>query len=411
MTTIYYEYSSRPRVLWSAFLSLLLGVQKYQTVICYSTTNFSKGKHRRDFLVQNCGMILAGAATASLLVPVDGALATTARTGSENAAYDKIMANFGAKTIPWASRSELQPTSDRALAWNQIRYRSSTLVTDAENFAPTPSSTPTFYPDWMEGYWTIQYKFNGASFPQGRKILSLRTAGAGLGTCVSLPNVGYNPPPFAMNFLKQDSDDKIGTLNVYEDLAYNLPRKFEAFWPQSKVLSVQTNGSSNNQEAKLSSSLSKLTPKCFVTGEGCTAKESPRLHLPASRFVFDFEGPTRRSGRLVQASDVSMVDTECASCFGDGTRYAASKTYSQFNINQELQTYYREFVSLESISDIDDTKTVIGKIRVAAFLPKYIRALDTEVSNEIKYDEESAVAIYDYKILMKSLDEQEAATL
>ena len=209
------------------------------------------------------------------------------------------------------------------------------------------------------------------------------------------------------NDLRSTSDSK--TLNIHEDLAYNIPRKFEAFWPQSKVLAVQTG------------SQSLITPKCFVTGQGCSSQDNPDLRLPSSRFTIDFDAPTRRSGRLAQSSDVTMVATKYGS---REMAYAASKSFSQFNINQELQTYYREFLSLEKIEhfsrskreqeDDDITPTaVVGKLRVAAFLPKFIRALDDNknAGADEDYDEGSAVAIYDYKIFMNRINESEASLL
>jgi hypothetical protein len=99
-------------------------------------------------------------------------------------------------------------------SWPLARYRASTLQ-QSNNQEPA-AAEPTFYPDWLEGYHAITYKFDKASFPQGKKILSLRAAGAGLGTCMVLPNVGYNPPVHATHFLRGGKQDL-----VYEDLAYN----------------------------------------------------------------------------------------------------------------------------------------------------------------------------------------------
>jgi len=65
----------------------------------------------------------------------------------------------------------------------------------------------------------------------------------------------------------------------------------------------------------------------------------------------------------------------------------------------------------------------MGKIRVAAFLPMYIRDMDSSSSNSgstssnnrleagSDYDEKEAVAIYDYKFFMKGVDETEAASI
>ena len=304
-----------------------------------------------------------------------------------------------AKTISWDGPS-----------FTSSRYGTSTLLSsnsNNKNTTPSPGQ-PAFYPQWMEGYYSIRYKFKGASFPQGRKILSLRTAGAGLGTCLSLPNVGNSPEaPHAMHFIKGGGNDNN---DVYEDLAYNVPRRFESFWPQAKVTSVQTNGkkvagsSSNNINRSLS-------PKCLVTGEGCTADANPNLHMPASRVAIEFDGPTRRGGRIIQSSDVTMLD--CSAQYGgNNDSYYTTKICSQYNVNQDLQTFYKEITSLRRINvDVDDD--IVGRVRVAAFLPRF--AKDMEANNNIgsgdAYDENEAVAIYNYDISMKIIDEAEAAFL
>lgn len=262
-------------------------------------------------------------------------------------------------------------------SWTNSRYRTSTL---SENNAPTPTSEILLYPEKMNGYWSIQYKFSGANFPQGKQILSTRTAGAGLGTCLVLPNVGYNPPsPHAMRYSSQT-----------DDVAYNLPRRFESFWPQAKVLSIQTNGGGS------------VTPKCFVTGEECTATENPNLHLPSSRAMMEFEGPTRRSGRQVQSWDVTLLNS---SFDRSEEEFQMQNSYSQFNPTQELQTFYKERLTLEQKNDF-----LTGKIKVAAFLPRYIQEMDmSNASGE--YDDQKAVAVYEYKVFMKSIDESEASSM
>lgn len=351
-------------------------------------------QNRRHFIVQGAMVSVASAATSTILPSLQNALASEIPQVDND--YRDAVSLLDANTISWTTKP------GETLLWNKSRYRSSTLSTNSNNSAPPPSS-PTFYPEWMEGYWSVNYKFNGASFPQGRKILSLRTAGAGLGTCLSLPNVGYNPPAHSAHFLKSDIGvDK--SLFVYEDLAYNFPRKFEAFWPQSKVLSVQTNGYRTGH-TKEDEYPPKMSPKCFVTGDGCTKEENKNLNLPASRLVMDFDGPTRRSGRLTQSCDVSLVENSCGL---SGDAYAVTKSYSQFNINQELQTFYKEIASFEKINQ--NGNMIAGKVRVAAFLPKYIKEFDAG-NDSGDYDENTAVAIYDYKVFMKSIDEIEAASL
>lgn len=343
-------------------------------------------KNRRSFIF--CGGALASASAASLALPLRSPASTPPPADT---VYGEILSLFDAKTIPWTTRA---PSSGDAPSWNDLRYRTSTLRTTVDDAAPAPAR-PAFYPAWMAGHWSVRYRFDGASFPQGRTVLSLRTAGAGLGTCLSLPNVGYSPPAHAAHFFKRSSD-------AYEDLAYNAPRKMEAFWPQSKVLSVCTDGRRRPDEVAVAG----LSTKCFVTGDGCAVEENDALHLPASRVALDFEAPTRRSGRRTQSLDVSMVEDVDGRGPGGGS-HAASRNYSQFNVDQELQTFYKEISYWE---EIEDQNQVVGKIRVAAFLPKYIKGLDAGNSAQ-DYDENSAVAVYDYKILMKSISESEAASI
>ena len=269
-----------------------------------------------------------------------------------------------------------------------------------------------------------------------------RTAGVGLGTCLGLPNVGYSPQSsFPVHFISKKNDgEQDNDHAVYEDLAYNIPRKFEFFWPQSKVLAVQTDG--NNSRSRdyrnddNSNNNNDLSPKCFVNGNGCKLNENPNLHSPSTRFVMDFEAPTRRSGRLTQSSDISLLDTVYSYSDGmikkmknsdndvlhnddqgDKPFYVASNTYSQYNRNQDLQTFYKEIISLEKrmiengplSSSISNDYDVIGKVRVAAFLPMYINNLDSSTGGN--YDEGQAVALYDYDIKMKKIEDFEAANI
>jgi len=221
-----------------------------------------------------------------------------------------------------------------------------------------------------------------------------------------------------------------------EDLAFNIPRRFEAFWPQSKVTAVRTgsarpSGESNNVSESLS-------PKCFVNGDGCTTAENPNLHSPTcTRVAFDFEGPTRNNGRLSQSTDVTMVssvavavDSYPISPVMDGagkntrtsndvydTEFVASRQFSQYNINQELQLFYKEIVFLTRPVSADtsslqqstgkllgstrpvDGKTIVnGSVRVAAFLP------------EDDTNDREAIALYNYRIKLQQIDEEDVGS-
>ena len=282
--------------------------------------------------------------------------------------------------------------SDSGSNFKENRYRTTTLLA-SNNAGPAASKMPTLYPEWLEGYWSAAYKFKSATFPQGRSILSLRAPGAGLGTCLELPNVGYNPASFPIHFIK--NEDIGESFNVYEDLAFNGPRRFEAFWPESKVLSVNVGKGDHS---------STVTPKCFVTGDGCTQEENPLLHSPSSRYAIDFDGPTRKSGRLTQTSDVTVVDSISGTSASGA--FSVSSNMSQYNVNQELQTFYKVITSYEPVGNSGDL--ALGKVRVAAFLPFYIKEMDA--GSISSYDENAAVALYDYKIRLKRIDDMEAVT-
>lgn len=201
--------------------------------------------------------------------------------------------------------------------------------------------------------------------------------------------------------MKNHDDEK--KLSVYEDWAYNFPRHYESFWPQSKVTSVQTNGQMDDDSIN-----NLLSPKCFVTGDGCTISENPSLHLPSSRYVMDFEAPTRRSGRLVQSTDVALIDSIAGMNF-DGSKYLTCRTFTQYNLNQDLQTFYKEVISLHSD---DGDERISGKVRVAAFLPYWVKEMDGMDENLADaYDENEAVALYDYDIRMQRIDSNEAAMI
>ena len=297
-----------------------------------------------------------------------------------------------------------------------IRYGTSTLASTRR--APCARSPPARYPDWMEGTWLATYKFSRATFPQGRSALNLRVPGAGIGTVLSLPNIGYNPAPFTVRYLPNDGANAIAGVadgGVYEDLAYNAPRRMEAFWTDAKVLSVRTGNSWNGQndcEALASESgENMLTPSCLVTGEGCTRGENPKLHSPATRLLLDYEGPTRagpRRGQTIDCSAVQSIVVGSAQEGETGTPILTSKQYVQYNVQQELQTYYKEICSFKRPTG-SEPQVIEGNMRVAAILP-YFLTVGSDLSQP-KHDESQALALYDYKITLKQISEEDAAML
>jgi hypothetical protein len=231
-------------------------------------------------------------------------------------------------------------------------------------------------------------------------MLSLRTAGAGLGTCLSLPNVGYNPPPFSSRFGNEDSNERDNL--TWDDWSYNTPRRLEAFWPQSKVLSVQTGHSTHD-------SSSFLTPKCKVTGENCSTQDNPDLTLPSTRLVMEFNGPTRRSGIQSQSLDVCLVGNRSGIKVGKTglTKFISTSQYVQSFPYQDLQTFFKEIMYLAPIRDESgDGKVnrVVGAVRVAGFLPK-------DASNSADYNDSLAVVLYDYKIKFDRISKDEASQM
>lgn len=284
-------------------------------------------------------------------------------------------------TIDWS------PTSRD---FSQLRYSTSSLSAK-EDVVPesTCTSLPSL-PSWMEGHWMTTYKFDGVSFPNGREQVSLTLPGAGLGTCAVLPNVGANPAPFVQRFGRNGSsfeskeDDE--SPFVVEDVAYNLPRKFEGFWPAAKVESIRVSTSLRTAE---------MSPSCLVTGEGCSLEENPYLHgKHATRCQMEFQGPTR-GGLRTQHLDMTMVDcvSKSASIPSEiNEEFLMARSFVQYNQEQELTSYYREFVSFR----MEQSDSVDGKIKgrtcVAAFLPST----------------QQSVALYNYNMEMYSITEEEA---
>ena len=289
---------------------------------------------------------------------------------------------------------------DDAVRWpgppfSEARYGMSSLSSSAGRFAPPsdPDGAATF-PPWLEGCHSARYKFARASFPQGRGVLSLRTPGAGLATCLSLPNVGYSPrAPHAVRFRGETGGGNGQGGIVFEDLAYNVPRKLESFWPESKVLSVRTNGERPGE----------LTARCTVEGEGCATDANPDLHSPSTRVAIEYDGPTARrgGGRVVRTIDATLLSHEG---WADGDSFCLASSYSQLNVEQGLQCFYREVTSLRRTGE----GSVEGKVRVAAFLPRYV---EDGGGDAREYDETSAVALYDYGVALERIDEDAALGL
>ena len=288
-----------------------------------------------------------------------------------------IEQTLSAKKIYWNDDT----INGSPVQWDQLRYGSSSLEDARRSVVPVPSKTATVFPSWIAGYWKAKYRLDNVSFPQERNKVSLQVAGVGQGTCLPLPNVGANPPAHAVKFLELGG----GKDGCYEDLAYSLPRRWEAFLPKTKVTSIQTGRDS-----------SSLSRKCMVTGEGCLASDNPSLHDPANRVRMQFTGPTRRSSSTPQTIDATILQTASGSTL-DNRSFLVKRSYAQYNVEQDLRTFYREFVSLTP-SPKDDS-IIQGIVRVAAFSPP---------DGTSSYDDSSSLVLYDYKLTLESISEAEA---
>ena len=201
--------------------------------------------------------------------------------------------------------------------------------------------------------------------------------GAGLATCLYLPNVGASPFPFSQRFLELPGSK--GT-QCFPDRAYNLPRRLEAFWNEAKTSYVQVGGESKY--------------RCFADGIGCTFEGSP-IHTPSSRLLLGFSAPNRRrTQRLDQSVDLSVIRSATAqapdstsSPLPSSSSFIAVEDVVQYNVEQELQCPYRYMLSLRPP---DSKGTIQGKMRVAGFLP-----IDEPQAKEANG---RAVAVYDYSV-------------
>jgi hypothetical protein len=109
--------------------------------------------------------------------------------------------------------------------------------------------------------------------------------------------------------------------------------------------------------------------------------------------------------------DVTLLES-CSSGSDDKLLFGTVQTCSQWNAQQELQTFYQQVSNYQKL----DTGDIVGKLRVAAFLPRYIQQMDTRSrgsnsKDDEYYNDHKAVAIYDYKVFMKPIDEMEAASI
>ena len=132
------------------------------------------------------------------------------------------------------------------------------------------------------------------------------------------------------------------------------------------------------------------------------------LHSPATRVAIEYDGPTvrRGGGRVVRTVDVTLLFHESWTDPADGDSFCLASSYSQLNVEQGLQCFYREVTSLRSTGE----GSIAGRVRVAAFLPRYVGDEDADVV-AATYDETRAVALYDYGMTLERIDEETALGL
>ena len=109
-----------------------------------------------------------------------------------------------------------------------------------------------------------------------------------------------------------------------------------------------------------------LGPECLVTGEVCITAENPDLHSPrATRAVMSYDGLTKGSRAMVsQTIDLFLVaHQEHELRTNEGLRFAASRSYVQYNIRQDLPLFYKEFLLLSTkpIEARDEGRVMKGK--------------------------------------------------
>jgi hypothetical protein len=108
----------------------------------------------------------------------------------------------------------------------------------------------------------------------------------------------------------------------------------------------------------------------------------------------EFLGPTRRGGPRTQHLDVSMVDcsTSSSSHGGDDDEFLMARSFVQYNQEQELTGYYREYVSYDRRKSERFDGELRGQTCVAAFLPP----------------SQETIVVYRYSMTMRAVTEDEA---
>ena len=105
---------------------------------------------------------------------------------------------------------------------------------------------------------------------------------------------------------------------------------------------------------------------------------------------------------MAQYSDVTLLSSRCEQIDNDAC--LITKCFSQYNANQDLQTFYKEIRSLRRRSDSAGIM-IDRRLQVKAFLPIDVVSSRVVQSN---YDDTKAVALYEYRISMKGININDA---
>eukprot|EP00957_Ditylum_brightwellii_P166324 12662025-Ditylum_brightwellii.AAC.2 len=351
---------------------------------------------RRSLLIKGASFI--GAAASVTLPSLGGDLAAAIGL-PDDANGDNVISS---SSIATSIQSEL---TGKDVYWKKDingiipHFSTSTLDTRNRQRVPEPQNSPHLYPSWMNGDWNVKYTFQNAVFPQGRRALSLRVPGAGIATCMALPNVGWTTK-FAFQQRYLEVPKPMSELSCYPDVAFNVPRLLEVFWTEGHTTYISVGPSSSS------------LVKCFDTGDGCTIEENPSLHSPSTFYEIGFSGPTRRNNGERAEQRVECLTYRSESAIppatsngeskkgNDASIYYTAEDVIQFNAGAGLEGRYRVISAWEK----QGNEEVIGTVRVAAFLPA-VAVEEAEDGSGDKVKTDQAVALYDYRVTMSKSDE------
>ena len=218
--------------------------------------------------------------------------------------------------------------------------------------APIESQAPL--PAWLAGRWRVTSKLDSVDFPIGRKFITESMPGVRMVSILPLPNIG-NTPNFELEYASGASG------SVVPSRGANVAATLEAFWPDAKVVDIET----------------------------------PSI----GRVLLRYESPTRTRGKLAQSVDVRLCSSEGgplvpAASPADG-EWVTSEVWQQDNLEQGTRGEYLVLSSFrreQPAADGDRPTVVRCRQRIAAFLQPtdgaYFEALG------------KPAALYDYSFVL-----------